>query len=246
MDIEGLGEKMAYTLYERGLVHDAADIYALSEETLGAVPDFQKKARAGETAISKVAQNLLAGIEASKQRPLTNVLFALGIRHVGYETARLLAASFGGLQAVLDAPLEALQEVEGIGPVVAESIAAWASRDHNRDLVQRLIASGIDPRETPREATSGLLDGLTIVVTGRLEGISRNQAEDLIRELGGKVGSSVSKATTALVVGEDAGSKLAKAQQLGVRTIDEATFLRLTEDGPAVLDGKLAAQTPAE
>jgi DNA ligase (NAD+) len=178
----------------------------------------------------------MAGIRASKQRPLTNVLFALGIRHVGYETAHLLAAHFGSLRGAIEAPLETLQEVEGVGPVVAQSVADWAAREQNQDVLTRLIAAGIDPREEVREVTSGLLEGLTIVVTGRLEAISRGAAEDLIRELGGKVGSSVSKATTVLVVGEEAGSKLTKAQQLGVRTIDEATFLKLTETGPSILE----------
>lgn len=226
MDIEGLGEKMAYTLFSTGLVHDIAEVYDLTAVLLMTLPKVRQKS----------ADHLLGGIAASKKRPLTNVLFALGIRHVGYETARLLASHFGSLEAVIEAPLETLQEVEGVGPVVAQSIVDWAARAENRDVLRRLIERGVDPREEPRTVTSGLLDGLTIVVTGRLEGISRSDAEALIRELGGKVGSAVSNATTALVVGEDAGSKLAKAEQLGVRTIDEATFLRLTQDGPSVLE----------
>jgi DNA ligase (NAD+) len=226
MDIEGLGEKMAYTLFQEGLVHDIAEVYDLTAERLMTLPKVKQKS----------ADNLMAGIRASKQRPLTNVLFALGIRHVGYETAHLLAAHFGSLRGAIEAPLETLQEVEGVGPVVAQSVADWAAREQNQDVLTRLIAAGIDPREEVREVTSGLLEGLTIVVTGRLEAISRGAAEDLIRELGGKVGSSVSKATTVLVVGEEAGSKLTKAQQLGVRTIDEATFLKLTETGPSILE----------
>ena len=227
MDIEGLGEKMAYTLHEEGLVHDFAEVYDLTAEQLMTLPKVKQKS----------ADNLMTGIRASKQRPLTNVLFALGIRHVGYETAHVLATHFGSLQRAIGAPLERLQEVEGIGPVVAQSVADWSAREENQDVLRRLIAAGINPHEEVREVTSGLLEGLTIVVTGRLEGISRGAAEDLVRELGGKVGSSVSKATTVLVVGEEAGSKLAKAQQLGVRTIDEATFLNLTEIGPSILEG---------
>src|SRR5690606_32360948 len=161
------------------------------------------------------------------QRPLPNVLFALGIRHVGFETARVLAEHFGSLLAILDAPAEALQEVDGIGPVVAKAIAEWAEREQNRTLVERLREAGIDPRLEGKVATSDLLAGLTIVVTGRLETMSRTAAEDRIRELGGKVGGSVSKATSLLVVGAEAGTKLAKAEQLGVRTIDEALFTRL-------------------
>ncbi|MGE5596821.1 MAG: NAD-dependent DNA ligase LigA [Hyphomicrobiales bacterium] len=222
MDIDGLGERMAYTLFEKGLVKDISDVYDLTVEQLAALD------RMG----TKSAERLIAGIENSKQRPLTNVLFALGIRHVGYETARLLADHFGSLDAILDASVEQLQEVEGIGPVVAKSIADWAAREENRAVVRRLQAAGVNTVQQRVTAASDLLAGLTIVVTGRLETMSRNAAEDRIRELGGKVGSSVSKSTDILVVGEEAGSKLTKAQQLGVRTIDEATFARLLEEGP--------------
>lgn len=235
MDIEGLGERMAYALFKSGLVRDAARIYDLTADSLGTLPEFQKKAKAGERAISKTAENLLSGIQASKTRPLTNVLFALGIRHVGFETARLLASHFGSLGAVLEAAEEDLQRVEGVGPVVALSIAQWASREENRDLAARLVDAGVDPRQEPSAPVTGPLDGLTIVVTGRLESTTREAAEELIRELGGKVGKAVSKSTSVLVVGADAGTKLTKAQELGVRTIDEATFTRLVEEGPGVL-----------
>ena len=235
MDIEGLGEKMSYLLFNGGLVRDVAQIYDLSPAALSTLPGLQKKAKAGESNLSKTAENLLAGIRASKSRPLTNVLFALGIRHVGFETARLLASHFGSLTALFDASEEALQKVEGVGPIVALSIAQWGSRDQNRDVVARLIAAGIDPQQEPSAPVAGPLDGLTIVVTGRLETMTREAAEDRVRELGGKVGKAVSKATSLLVVGAEAGSKLTKAQQLGVRTIDESTFARLTDEGPAVL-----------
>jgi DNA ligase (NAD+) len=236
MDIEGLGEKMAYLLFSSGLVRDVAQIYELTAQRLGALPAFQKKAKAGENNLSKTAENLLAGIRGSKARPLTNVLFALGIRHVGFETARLLASHFGSLGALFEASEDSLRKVEGVGPIVALSIAQWGSREQNRDVVARLIASGIDPHQEPSAPATGPLDGLTIVVTGRLETMTREAAEDLVRELGGKVGKAVSKATSVLVVGEEAGSKLTKAQQLGVRTIDEATFNRLAQEGPSVLE----------
>jgi len=236
MDIEGLGEKMAYLLFSSGLVRDVAQIYELTAQRLAALPEFQKKAKAGENNLSKTAENLLAGIRGSKARPLTNVLFALGIRHVGYETARLLASHFGSLGALFEASEDSLRKVEGVGPIVALSIAQWGSREQNRDVVARLIASGIDPHQEPSAPATGPLDGLTIVVTGRLEAMTREAAEDLVRELGGKVGKAVSKATSVLVVGEEAGSKLTKAQQLGVRTIDEATFNRLAQEGPSVLE----------
>ncbi|MBI5949308.1 MAG: NAD-dependent DNA ligase LigA [Chloroflexi bacterium] len=225
MDIEGLGEKMAYTLFREGLVGDAAGIYDLTVDQIAAL----------ERMATKSAENLIAGIEKSKARPLTNVIFALGIRHVGYETARVLATHFRNLEAILDAPAEALQEVEGIGPVVAKSIADWAASPGNREVVARLKAHGVDFGGGMPEPAGDQLAGLTIVVTGRLEQLSRQEAEDRIREHGGKVGSSISKSTNFLVVGAEAGTKLAKAEQLGVRTIDEDTFLRLLKDGPAAL-----------
>ena len=235
MDIEGLGEKLAAALFHSGLVHNVAEVYDLTAENLHALPDFQAKAPGGATRLSKTGENLLTGIEKSKARPLTNVLFALGIRHVGYETARLLATHFRSMGALLQTEAAQLQTVEGIGPIVAKAIADWAARDENRSVVQRLLTAGVNPVEVVEERVSGPLDGLTLVVTGRLETMSRNDAEDRIRELGGKVGSAVSKGTTVLVVGAEAGSKLLKAEKLGVRVIDEALFARLLEGGADVL-----------
>jgi DNA ligase (NAD+) len=227
MDIEGLGERMAYALYQSGLATDVAAIYDLTAENLMTLPGIKEKG----------AGNLLRGIEASKQRPLPNVLFALGIRHVGFETARLLAEHIGSLEALLSVNGESLQSIEGVGPVVAGSIARWVERPENRELVKRLVNAGVNPvHERAAAREGGLLEGLTIVVTGRLDQISRNEAEDRIRELGGKVGSSVTKATDFLVVGADAGSKLAKAEKLGTRQLDESQFLRLLEQGPAFLE----------
>lgn len=228
MDIEGLGERMAQALFDSGLARDVAAIYDLTPARLMTLPGIKEKG----------AGNLMRGIEASKQRPLANVIFALGIRHVGFETARLLAEHLGSLDALLDASEEQLQQIEGIGPVVAASIASWARNPQNRDIVRRLVAHGVDPRQAAAaSAGGGPLEGLTVVVTGRLEGMSRGEAEDLIRAAGGKVGSSVTKATDYLVVGADAGSKLARAQQLGTKVIDEQAFRRLLEGGAAALDG---------
>jgi DNA ligase (NAD+) len=226
MDIEGLGERMAWTLFEERLVEDFADIYTLTKEALVALD------RMGE----KSAENLLAGIEKSKARPLPNIIFGLGIRHVGYETARLLAEAFGSLPRLMEATEEELQEVDGIGPVVARSIAAWAQRPESRRVVGKLQAAGVNMEHGISEAKSDLLAGLTLVVTGRLESMSRGDAEKKIKELGGTVGSAVTKKTAALVVGAEAGSKLARAEKLGVRLLDEAGFLVLIERGPAALD----------
>jgi DNA ligase (NAD+) len=226
MDIEGLGERMAYTLFREGLVKNVADVYQLTLEQLVGLERMGPKS----------AQNLLAGIEKSKQRPLTNVLFALGIRHVGYETARLLAEHFGDLDAILDASEEELQEVEGIGPVVAASIRQWAARPENRAVVEALKAAGVNTKGQRAASPDGKLAGLTIVVTGRLDSMSRGEAEERIRQLGGKVGSAVTKRTSVLVVGEEPGSKLAQAEKAGVKTIDEAGFQRLLAEGPSVLE----------
>jgi DNA ligase (NAD+) len=225
MDIEGLGEKMAVQLYQSGLVRNVADLYSLTKEQLLRLEKVQEK----------TAENLLRGIAASKSRPLPNVLFALGIRHVGMETARLLAEHIGSLDRLLDVKAEELQQIEGIGPVVAASIENWVQRPENRAIVERLVAAGVNPRFERPAAGAGPLEGLTIVVTGRLERMSRAEAEDAIRARGGKVGSSVTKGTDFLVVGADAGSKLAKAEKLGTRLLTEEEFLALLERGPAAL-----------
>ncbi len=226
MDIEGLGERMAWVLFKEGLVKDAAGLYHLTVEQLASLD------RMG----TKSAQRLVDGIEKSKSRPLSNVLFALGIRHVGYETARLLAEHVRNLDGLLAVTAESLQEVEGIGPVVAKAIAEWVARDANRDVITRLQEAGVQPAmiEEPKEGDQ--LEGLTLVVTGRLETMSRNDAEDRIRALGGKVGSAVTKGTDYLVVGAEAGTKLAKAEKLGVKTIDEDEFTALLVDGPPPAD----------
>lgn len=228
MDIEGLGERMAHALFGAGLATDAAAIYDLTADNLMALPGIKEKGSA----------NLIRGIEASKRRPLPNVLFALGIRHVGFETARLLAEHLGSLEALLEVDAGKLQEIEGIGPVVAGSIAKWTERPENRSIVQRLVDHGVNPTYArTASANGGPLEGLTIVVTGRLESMSRGEAEDLIRAGGGKVGSAVTKGTSFLVVGADAGSKLAKAQQLGTPVLDEEAFRRLVEGADAGING---------
>ena len=225
MDIEGMGERMAYTLYQSGLVMNVAEVYDLTAEKLMTLPGIKEKG----------AGNLMRGIEASKQRPLVNVLLALGIRHVGWETAGLIAGHIGTLEGLLDVTMESLQGIEGIGPIVASSIVAWTSREEQRELVRRLVAHGINPRHESSAVEGGILEGLTIVVTGRLETMSRNQAEDRVRALGGKVGSAITKGTDFLVVGAEAGTKLQKAEKLGTRTLSEEEFTQLLEAGPPAL-----------
>lgn len=226
MDIEGLGERLAVVLFEEGLVRGVADVFDLTAEQLVQIERMGPKS----------AENLLAGIEKSKQRPLPNVVFGLGIRHVGFETARLLADHFGSLPAMLSADEEELQEVEGIGPIVAQSIAAWAAQPRNQELVGRLGEAGVTMEQAATGPADGRLAGLTLVVTGTLEGFARNEAEERLRELGGKVTGSVSKKTSALVAGASPGTKLQKAEKLGVPVLDEDGFLRLLEEGPGVLE----------
>jgi DNA ligase (NAD+) len=220
MDIESMGEKLAWTLViERQLVYDPSDIYQLTKEQLIGLE------RMGE----KSAQNVLDNIEASKSRSLTRVLYALGIRYVGYQTAELLARAFGSMDRLRQASLEEIENVEGIGPKIAESVHAWFREEASLRMVDKLAAAGVNMTEEAI-TLSGPLAGLTIVVTGRLERQSRAQIEQRIKELGGAVGDSVSKKTSYLIAGEDAGSKLDKAKKLGTPIINEVEFDQLVEE----------------
>ena len=215
MDIEGLGESLVDQLVERGLVNDMADLYALTEPTLKAFDRMGKKS----------AANLVAQIERSKGNELWRVLFGIGIRYVGVRAAQVLARTFGSIEALMAASLEELERVPDVGPVVAASLRAFFDEPRNRDLLDRLRKAGVKMEgavETPvREV---VLAGQTFVLTGTLSSMSRDEARRAIEELGGKVASSVSKKTSFVVVGADAGSKLAKAKALGVPTLDERVF----------------------
>jgi DNA ligase (NAD+) len=218
MDIEGLGEKLVEQLVDKGIVKHLPDVYALDLEQLVGLD------RMGE----KSATNLLARIERSKQTTLPRLLTALGIRQVGEATAKALAEHFRTLDAVVDAPAEALQEVRDVGPEVAASIRQFFDQEQNRRLVERLTKAGVRP--APIEARDGPLTGKKLVLTGGLVSMTRPEAQRRIEALGGRVVSSVSKETDWVVVGTDAGSKLAKAEKLGVPTLDEDAFVRLLGD----------------
>ena len=224
MDIEGLGESMAHQLLNveadsKPLVQDIAGIYSLTKEQL------VKLERMGE----KSAENLLAGIEASKMRPLGRVLFALGIRHVGDETAELLAGHFGSIEAMASASLEDLEAVPTIGPKTAQSVYEYFQDEANQDLIRRLREAGVK-LEGAAAAREGPLLGSTFVVTGSLARWSRNEVESLVKRNGGAVGSSVTKKTSYLVAGESPGSKLTKAQEYGTIVLDEEGFAALLEE----------------
>ncbi|HYM16331.1 MAG TPA: NAD-dependent DNA ligase LigA [Dehalococcoidia bacterium] len=219
MDIDGIGESLAWVLMERGFVQDGADLYRLKERR----GDLLQLERMGE----KSVDHLLASIEASKRRPLARVIVALGIRHVGAEVAEALATHFGSIDALTDASMDQIVEIPGIGATIAESLREFFSLEENRAVVEKLRAAGVNLREERGAAREGPLSGLTFVVTGRLDRFSRDAAESLIKRHGGAVTSSVTKKTSYLVVGAEPGSKLQKAQQLGTEILDEDAFAAL-------------------
>jgi DNA ligase (NAD+) len=219
LDIEGLGDKLVEQLVDQQLVHTPADIYKLDLATLANLD------RMGE----KSAQNLLAAIAHSRQTTLARFIYALGIRNVGEATAKDLARHFGKLQNLLRADEGQLQQVADVGPVVAQSIVAFFSEQHNVDVIQALLDSGVAPKESEGEPEQYLpLAGKTFVLTGTL-GIAREEAKEKLEVLGAKVAGSVSKKTNYVVAGAEAGSKLDKARELGVAVLDEQQFLALLE-----------------
>jgi len=212
MNIERVGERLSEALLDAGLISDPADLYYLTLEPLLGV----------ERLAEKSANNVLESIAATKTRPLANVIFALGIDHIGGETGAILAERYRSLDALLAAPEEEIAAIPRVGPVRAASIAEWRRHPENLEIVRKLKEAGVEP-EPPRDRGEGLpLAGQTFLITGRLESFTRVQAENAIEELGGKIASSVSKTLNHLIVGEEPGSKLDKARKLGVPIHDEA------------------------
>ncbi|MBA7484539.1 DNA ligase [subsurface metagenome] len=219
MDIDGVGEKLAAALLEKGLAKNVADLYSLHTQ------DLMNLERMGE----KSVQNVLDAIEWSKQRPLSRVIFAIGIRHVGAETAELLASHFGSMDRLASASEEELLAVPTIGPKIAESILAFFRHEANRHIIDELRKAGVRLEEEAVELRERPLLGQEFVLTGRLETFPRSEVEARIKELGGSVGSSVTRKTTHLVVGAEPGSKLERARALGTKVLNEEEFLRLLE-----------------
>lgn len=214
MDIDGVGEKLVATLIQAELIHDFSDLFHITKENLIELD------RMGE----KSAQNVINAIETSKSRPLSRVLFALGIRYVGDQTAALLADHFGSMDAIIAADEAAILDVDGIGPKIAESVWSYFQEPKNRETIEKLRAAGVRLEADAPVAGDHPLAGKSFVITGTLERFSRLQAEARVKELGGAVTDSVSKKTSYVLVGASPGSKLKKAQQLGTRILDEAEF----------------------
>jgi DNA ligase (NAD+) len=228
LDIDGLGEETARALVDAGLVADVADLYALAPEDLLPLEGF------AETA----ARNLVDAIEGAKTPPFDRFLFALGIRHVGARTARLIAGRFAGIDALAGADAETLAEIPGIGPVIARSVVDFLAAERNREILDRLAAHGVRPEPVAEPEGGRPLAGLTFVFTGALEGWTRDEAEAAVERLGARATGSVSGETDYVVAGADPGAKRDEARERGVAILDEAAFEALLDDpggrrGPA-------------
>jgi DNA ligase (NAD+) len=222
MDIEGLGEKLATRLFDLGLIKDVADIYHLEPEQLVPLEGFGEKS----------AENLIRAIERSKEQPFSRVLYALGIRHVGAVTAELIAGRFGGEDLMRGVSVEQLAEIKGVGKVVAQAVVEYFSLEDNRDLVGRLMEVGLNFERESAGPSEGPLASKRLVITGTLSR-PRSYYVERIEAAGGTFTSSVSKNTDYVLAGEDAGSKLDRARELGVPVLDEAGLEELlAQTGP--------------
>jgi DNA ligase (NAD+) len=223
MDIDGLGDALVDQLLGRGFVHNIADLYTLTEDQLLELERMGKKS----------ASKIISNIDRSRSQPLSRVLNGLGIPFVGERTAQILAGHFGTMDAIAQASASELQSAEEIGPKVAEAVRQFFGEKRNRDLVERLRAAGLQftgPKTVVRE---GALSGKTFVLTGTFPTLKREEAKERIEAAGGKVLGSVSSKTQFVVAGEEAGSKLDKAQALGIPVIDEEELLNMLEKAPA-------------
>ncbi|WP_433493100.1 NAD-dependent DNA ligase LigA [Nocardia grenadensis] len=242
-DIEALGYEAAIALLKSGAITDEGDLFDLDADRLRNVALFVNK----DGSLSANGNRLLSNLAAAKDRPLWRVLVALSIRHVGPTAARALAAEFGSLERIEQASLEQLAAAEGVGPTIATAVAEWFAVDWHRAIVEKWRAAGVRMEDERDESIPRTLDGLSIVVTGSLEGFSRDGAKEAILLRGGKAAGSVSKKTAFVVVGESPGSKAAKAEELGVPILDEDGFRLLLESGPdAVAAGPVAEAESAE
>jgi DNA ligase (NAD+) len=220
MDIEHLGERTAGELLERGLIADPADIFFLTPEAIGQLPNFKDKSIA----------NLGAAIAEAKDRPIDRLLYGFGIRHVGESAARAVADAFGSIDRIAAAPADEIAAVEGVGGVIAGALREFFDRPETQAIIEKLRRAGVRLEEQ-RQRRSGPLTGKTFVITGTLAALSREEAKARIESQGGKLTNSLSARTDYLVVGDSPGSKLDKATKLGVATLDEAAFSALLDAG---------------
>ncbi len=233
MDIDGVGERLVEDLYAEDLVRDVADLYALRREDLVELEGFALDQKTGA---AKRADRVLASIDESRTRPFARLLFALGVRHVGAVTAQALVLGFPSIEALRAASVEELAGVPGVGPVVAEAVQQYLADEHNRDTLEKLRAAGLRLAEEHPRRAEGELAGKSFVLTGKLSSLPRGEAQALIEARGGRVSGSVSKATDYVVVGEDPGSKLAKASRLGVVILGEDELRKLLAAADASAD----------
>lgn len=217
MNIDGLGPSIIASLLKNGLIKDVADLYGLTEEALSQMERFGKKS----------AQNLLTAIEVSKTQGLGRLLFALGIRHIGAKAGQVIAEHFTSMEALLKAQPEEFMTIDEIGPNMADSLYQFLSNEDNKRLIERLAQVGIVMTVEKKEAKGNLLEGEIIVLTGKLSSMGRTEAGDLLASQGAKITGSVSKKTTMVIAGEDSGSKLTKANELGIKVLNEEEFLAL-------------------
>ena len=221
MNIDGLGENIIQQLLDNKLIQNIADIYTLSFEEIASLKKNGKK----------FAQNLIDSIETSKQNDLYRLITALGIRHVGTKASKILAKKYKNIDNILKAKVEDLSNINDIGPVMANSIVEFFEQEQTKDLIEKLKQAGVNMVAQDEEETDNRFEGKTFVLTGSLEKYTRGEASDIIEKFGGKVSGSVSKKTDYLLAGEEAGSKLTKAQSLGIAIITEEQFEEMVSLG---------------
>ena len=221
MDIDGIGDKLCQALFDAGLIKDVGDLYSLKDE------DKKEQLLKMEKMADKSAANILNSVEGSKNRPLPRLIFALGITHIGDETAELLTEHFTSLDKLANASHKQLMDIPSIGPKIADSVLAFFHQAENKNIIEKLRKAGVKLESEKLEPEALPLAGLEFVITGKLETLTRQEAEAKIKALGGKAGSDITRKTTYLVAGADPGSKLARAEALGIKKIDEAEFMQL-------------------
>jgi DNA ligase (NAD+) len=215
LDVDGLGDKLVEQLVDEGLIANAADLFSLTVEQIAALDRMGQKS----------AENLVNALQEAKQTRFARFLYALGIREVGEATARSLSLHFENLYALKQADTEALIEIEDVGPVVAKHIVTFFNQSHNLEVIDRLLDAGVDWPQEQKQQSDSELAGKTVVLTGTLEQMSRSEAKEKLLALGAKVAGSVSKKTDYVVAGRDAGSKLTKAESLGIMVVDETVLI---------------------